>query len=83
MNTTDKYPLEYQEVGGNLHYNNSDGIPAQNTSGYKTIALCTFEQFYEFSNFIKSKYNFRKRPYPTFQIIEYEWNEWYKSKIPM
>ena len=41
--------LEYQEEGGNFYYNSMDEHHHPNTSGYRTIAICSFNECCDFS----------------------------------
>lgn len=69
------YALEYQEISGNFHYNFLDGMPPyQNTVGYRTVAIGSFDDCYDFCQSISEKYDMGKKPYPTFAQIVQEWN---------
>lgn len=68
-----QFLLEYQEEGGNFYYNSMDEHHHPNTSGYRTIAICSFNECCDFSQAMKEKYDFGKRPYPTYDCILKEW----------
>ena len=56
-----QFLLEYQEEGGNFYYNSMDEHHHPNTSGYRTIAICSFNECCDFSQAMNEKYDFGKR----------------------